>query len=165
MNERTIDTPLGPLRVIASAGAIVGVAFDDRAPGRRARAARDDVLDRAEAELREYFAGSRTAFTVPLSAPGTALQRAVWAELSKIPFGETRSYADVARAVGRPRAARAVGSANGKNPLAIIVPCHRVVGSDRALRGYAGGVGRKRWLLAHDGRFTPARAPRGSGRP
>jgi methylated-DNA-[protein]-cysteine S-methyltransferase len=108
------------------------------------------VLDRAEAELEEYFAGGRTEFTVPLRMASTSFFESVWQAVATIPFGETRSYADVARAIGRPSACRAVGMANGRNPLPLIVPCHRVVGANGTLTGYGGGLDRKRWLLEHE---------------
>ncbi len=116
------------------------------------RADRHSILDRAERELAAYFAGRLRRFTIPLAPEGTPFQRAVWAALATIPFGETRSYSDVARAVGRPRAVRAVGAANGRNPLALVLPCHRVIGASGALTGYAGGIDRKEWLLAHEQR-------------
>ena len=103
---------------------------------------------RAAAELREYLAGQRRSFSVPLDLRGSSFQRQVWEALLRIPFGETRSYAGIAREVGRPMAARAVGGAVGNNPIAIIVPCHRVVGANGALTGYAGGLDRKRALLS-----------------
>jgi methylated-DNA-[protein]-cysteine S-methyltransferase len=108
------------------------------------------VLARAAAQLAEYFAGTRRTFDLPLAPRGTGFQRIVWHALAKIPYGETRSYGELARAIGRPAASRAVGAANGKNPLSIVVPCHRVVGASGELTGYAGGVATKRWLLDHE---------------
>jgi AraC family transcriptional regulator of adaptative response/methylated-DNA-[protein]-cysteine methyltransferase len=105
------------------------------------------VLDQAAAEVAEYFAGARRRFTLPVRSVGTPFEQEVWSVLQDIPFGETRSYADIARQVGRPDAVRAVGRANGMNSLAIVVPCHRVVGSDGRLVGYGGGLWRKEWLL------------------
>lgn len=105
------------------------------------------VLDETRQQLDAYFSGERTAFDLPLEAPGTEFQRTVWDELSRIPYGETRSYLDIARAVGRPTAVRAVARANGTNRLAVVIPCHRVVGNDGELKGYGGGVWRKRRLL------------------
>jgi methylated-DNA-[protein]-cysteine S-methyltransferase len=110
----------------------------------------DPLLVEACAQLSDYFAGRLQAFALPLSPGGTAFQRAVWDELVRIPYGTTASYGGVAARVGRPRAVRAVGAANGRNPLAIIVPCHRVIGSDGGLTGYGGGLPTKRWLLAHE---------------
>ena len=102
-------------------------------------------------QLAEYFAGQRTRFELPLAARGTSFQQQVWRRLCDIPFGTTASYADIAARLDNPRAVRAVGAANGRNPLAIVVPCHRVIGRDGSLTGYAGGLARKRWLLAHEG--------------
>lgn len=107
-------------------------------------------LDAAEAQLGEYFAGKRTEFDLVLEPAGTAFQIAAWAVLRTIPFGATMTYGEQARAMGKPLAVRAVGGANGRNPLAIVVPCHRVVGADGRLTGYASGVERKAWLLAHE---------------
>jgi methylated-DNA-[protein]-cysteine S-methyltransferase len=109
------------------------------------------ILKATATQLGEYFAGTRMTFDLPLHPHGTDFQRAVWQQLSAIPHGETRSYADIARALGQPTATRAVGAANGRNPLSIVVPCHRVVGSTGALTGFAGGIAAKRWLLAHEG--------------
>jgi O-6-methylguanine DNA methyltransferase len=105
----------------------------------------------AIAQVLEYLEGKRRAFELALDLRGTPFQRAVWATLLAIPYGETRTYADVARAIGHPRAVRAVGAANGANPIALVVPCHRVIGSDGSLTGYGGGIDRKRWLLRHEG--------------
>jgi methylated-DNA-[protein]-cysteine S-methyltransferase len=115
------------------------------------------LLDRAARQLDEYFTRRRASFDLPLAPRGTALQREVWAALAEIPIGETRTYADLARRVGRPSAARAVGAANGKNPLSIVIPCHRVIGASGALTGYAGGLDAKRWLLEHERGALPAR--------
>jgi methylated-DNA-[protein]-cysteine S-methyltransferase len=139
--------PFGPLTLVADGDALAAVHLD----GDPALPPPRGVLARVARQLDEYFARRRASFDVPLAAPGTDFQRAVWAALSAIPFGETRSYVDIARAVGRPTASRAVGAANGQNPIAIIVPCHRVIGASGALTGYAGGLERKRWLLAHEG--------------
>ncbi len=108
------------------------------------------VLREAWRQLAEYFEGRRTEFSVRLALRGTEFQKVVWAELRKIPFGETRSYGEIARACGRPGAARAVGGANNKNPLVIFVPCHRVIGADGSLTGFGGGLWRKKWLLEHE---------------
>ncbi len=114
------------------------------------------LIDRMEKEVSEYFDGSRKTFSVPLDMQGTPFEMTVWKELLKIPYGETRSYGEVAAALGKPGAARAVGGANGANCLAIIVPCHRVIQEDGSLRGYGGGLWRKRFLLELEGcRFTP----------
>ena len=101
-------------------------------------------------QLEEYFKGQRRKFNVPLLLEGTAFQKAVWWQLKRIPFGQTASYGDVARAIGRPRAFRAVGNANNRNPVPLIIPCHRVIGSDGKLVGFGGGIWRKQWLLDHE---------------
>jgi len=108
-------------------------------------------LQQAEDELQRYFAGERVQFSCPLDLHGTAFQIMVWKELTRIPYGETRSYGEIARAIGRPAAVRAVGAANGANPVAIIVPCHRVIGSNGNLTGYGGGLHTKAWLLSLEG--------------
>jgi O-6-methylguanine DNA methyltransferase len=108
-------------------------------------------LEQAMDELRRYLAGERVQFSCPLDLHGTAFQIAVWEELFRIPYGQTRSYAEIAKAIGRPKAIRAVGAANGANPVAIIVPCHRVIGSNGALTGYGGGIPTKQWLLSLEG--------------
>jgi methylated-DNA-[protein]-cysteine S-methyltransferase len=107
-------------------------------------------------QLEAYFCGALTDFELPLDPVGTDFQRLVWKELSKIPYGETRSYGQIAKAIKQPRAARAVGLANNQNPIAIVVPCHRVIGANGSLTGYGGGVQRKRWLLQHEARFAKA---------
>jgi methylated-DNA-[protein]-cysteine S-methyltransferase len=140
----TLRKELGPMRFVARGDALVSLWFTDGPEG----GGPDGVLDRAIAEVDEYFAGKRTEFSIPLAPDGTPFQREVWNALLAIPFGETRSYADVARTIGKPRAVRAVGAANGRNPLGIVVPCHRVIGADGSLTGYAGGVLRKKFLLA-----------------
>jgi methylated-DNA-[protein]-cysteine S-methyltransferase len=145
-------SPVGELTLVASDTGLVAILWQDDDPARvrlAAREARTDhpILAMAQAQLTDYFAGARRAFTVPLDIRGTPFQQMVWAALRDIPFGETRSYGDIARAIGRPTASRAVGAANGRNPLSIIAPCHRVVGANGALTGFAGGVETKRWLL------------------
>jgi methylated-DNA-[protein]-cysteine S-methyltransferase len=145
------DTPMGRFSLFADGGALVGLYFPDRAPALAAReGAGEAVLDRARAELDEYFAGQRTSFDLPLAPRGTAFQRTVWEALCAIPFGTTRSYGALAAAVGRPKASRAVGAANGQNPIAIVIPCHRVIGADGSLTGFGGGMDRKEWLLRHE---------------
>jgi len=113
---------------------------------------RQPILLETERQLREYFAGARTAFDLPLAPGGSDFQKKVWHALTTIPFGQTRSYLDLAKAIGSAKAARAVGAANGKNPLSIIVPCHRVVGADGSLTGFAGGLATKAALLALEAR-------------
>lgn len=159
----TVDSPVGPLvGLVDSAGAVVRIEL----PGGRTREELEGDLHRrgitlAEdpertrelvRQLGEYFAGERRQFDLPLAAAGTPFQRAVWSELSRIPFGETRSYGEVARALGKPGASRAVGRANGANPIPIVVPCHRVLGADGSLTGFGGGLEAKAALLALEGR-------------
>lgn len=160
LETATVETPAGPFWIAAKDGALVAAGFADSAPRLFARLeARFGPLAPAEARdpagaasaLRRYLAGELTALdTIPVDLGGTPFQREVWAALREIPAGSTRTYAELARRVGRPRAVRAVGGANGANPVSIVVPCHRVVGKD-GLRGYAGGVPRKEWLLGHEG--------------
>ena len=138
----TVDSPVGPLTLAEQDGALVGIAFrDERACDRT------PLLVEAERQLTEYFAGRRRRFDLPLAPVGTTFQKEVWAALCGIPYGQTRSYKDIAAAVGRPVACRAVGMANNRNPLPIVIPCHRVIGASGALTGYAGGLDVKRRLL------------------
>jgi methylated-DNA-[protein]-cysteine S-methyltransferase len=145
----TFRSPVGALQLFASTHELVALALPDRA-GPPAVEGRSDVLLRTAEQLAEYFAGTRRVFDLPMAPRGTGFQRMVWQALLAIPFSETRSYGDVARAIGRPAASRAVGAANGRNPIAIIVPCHRVIGSNGGLTGYGGGLPTKRWLLEHE---------------
>jgi methylated-DNA-[protein]-cysteine S-methyltransferase len=145
MTTRWIDTPIGGLRLHAHAGLLTAIDFDAEPRGERLP---DAVLDAAEGQLTEYFAGERTAFELPLASEGSEFQKKVWAELQRIPYGETSTYGDVAKRLGyEPVISRAVGVANATNPLPIVVPCHRVIGSDGKLTGYAGGIDRKQALL------------------
>ena len=148
-----VDTPLGRLRLTAVRDGLTGIAFDgDRyAPPKIPSWVQDPafpVLRRAAAQLATYFAGKRQSFQLPLVPTGTSFQRAVWDAIATVPAGETISYAELARRAGHPGSARAAGAATGRNPLAIVIPCHRIVGSDGSLTGYAGGLDRKRALLA-----------------
>lgn len=149
MEMMTMRTPIGTLGLFAEDDQLVGLSLPDRpAPtGPRRRTA---VLVRAAAQLDEYFAGERRDFDLPLAPRGTPFQVAVWRALARIQFGETCSYGELARTVGRPSASRAVGAANGANPIAIILPCHRVIGASGTLTGYGGGLPLKRWLLDHE---------------
>lgn len=147
------DSPLGALLVARDD---IGLTALYLSTGRHATDAapdwvRDDAgFDDVRTQLDGYFAGERTTFELPLHALGTAFQQRVWAALVKIPYGETASYGATARLIGAPTASRAVGLANGQNPISIIVPCHRVIGADGSLTGYGGGLPAKRWLLAHE---------------
>ncbi len=151
LHYRWISSPLGGLRLLAGAEGLKEVSFEHRAgalpEGAREDGGRHPALAEAERQLREYFAGTGRAFDLPLAPEGTAFQRRVWSALRSIPYGCTWSYGELARRIGRPGAARAVGAANHANPIAIIVPCHRVVGRDGSLTGYGGGLWIKRWLL------------------
>jgi len=149
MNTITLPSPVGLLRLYAHGDELVGVYLPDQ-PAPDAPHVASAVLTTAATQLAEYFAGARRVFDLPLAPRGTGFQQLVWRALAAIPFGETRSYGELARAIGRPAASRAVGAANGKNPLSIIVPCHRVIAASGELTGYAGGLPAKRWLLAHE---------------
>lgn len=151
--SKIIASPVGELTLVAEGDALVAILWEGDDPARVPLPALADapdhpVLCETARQLDEYFAGKRRAFDVPLAFRGTAFQRAVWAALLRIPFGETSSYGRIARALDRPNAARAVGAANGRNPISIIAPCHRVIGSNGALTGFAGGLAAKEMLLA-----------------
>lgn len=139
----TVKTPLGAMTLTEEDGALTEARFGALAPN-----VPSPLLRRAAEELSEYFEGKRRAFELPLAPRGTDFQLAVWAALRDIPYGETRSYGEIARAIGNSKAARAVGMANNRNPLSIFIPCHRVIGADGALVGYGGGLDKKRILLA-----------------
>ncbi len=149
---KDISSPVGPLRLVATDKALVNLYFGSPSINAATRAKSHPVLDLAEKQLCEYFAGKRKKFDLPLAADGTKFQKKVWATLSRIPYGETKSYGDVARAIGNSKAARAVGGANNRNPIAIIVPCHRVIGANGDLTGFGGGLSVKQKLLAHEAR-------------
>ena len=151
--SKTIPSPVGRLTLVASDAGLAAVLWENDSPRRVPIAAAGEdpkhpVLREAERQLKEYFAGKRTSFDLPLDFHGTDFQKRVWRALLKIPFGETRSYAQIARALGKPTAMRAVGAANGRNPISIIAPCHRVIGKDGTLTGFAGGLKAKAHLLA-----------------
>lgn len=153
MSEPTLlsavyDSPCGPLELVSDGKALVNLAF----AGKSGKATRlgCPVLRMAFEQLDEYFIGKRRVFDLPLSFVGTGFQKRVWKALTRIPFGETRSYGEVAESIRKPLAMRAVGGANNKNPIAIIVPCHRVIGADGKLVGYGGGLAKKKWLLNHE---------------
>lgn len=141
-----LDTPLGWVRVEADDQAITAVQFVD-APNAEAG---NDISRLGVAQLSAYFQRERTTFDLPLAAKGTEFQQAAWRALMEIPYGETRYYAQQAELIGRPSAIRAIGAANGANPIAIVVPCHRVIGKNGTLTGYAGGLDKKQWLLAFE---------------
>lgn len=147
-----LDTPVGPVEISGTKEGITAVRF---VPQTQASSAEiPSCLRDGLQQLEEYFAGRRTDFSLPLLPQGTPFQRQVWEKLRQIPCGQTVSYRELAAAVGRPRAVRAVGRANATNPVNIIVPCHRVIGSDGSLTGYGGGLERKEWLINHERRVV-----------
>jgi methylated-DNA-[protein]-cysteine S-methyltransferase len=149
----SMESPIGDLTITAEDGLLTGVHMHEQRhfPAIPASVQRDDAgLAPIVEQLQAYFAGELTDFELPMSARGTEFQRRVWEALCDIPYGETISYGELARWVGNPKASRAVGLANGRNPIAIVIPCHRVIGSDGSLTGYGGGLERKVWLLEHE---------------
>jgi methylated-DNA-[protein]-cysteine S-methyltransferase len=160
-----LASPIGKLMLCASGNGLSGVHMDNHPPSREPSWRRDDeCLADARRQLDEYFAGSRTVFDLELDlAGGTSFQQRVWAALLSIPYGESVSYAEIARRIGQPTATRAVGLANGRNPVCIIVPCHRVIGANGSLTGYGGGLDRKRLLLAHEQQYKQGRDGSPSG--
>jgi len=158
---KEIESPVGKLKLVANSNALVAVLWERERPNRvkldtMTLAPQHPILLETERQLAEYFSGERIQFDLPLQPDGSEFQKKVWQALREIPFGQTRSYLDLAKALGSSKAARAVGAANGKNPLSIIVPCHRVVGADGSLTGFAGGVETKAALLALENRSTEA---------
>jgi len=167
ISQIVMQTPIGELTVVANERALVAIRWDttsnDREPDAHnpvdrklsddvviVQSGEHDVLDRAAEQLAEYFTGSRMTFELPLEPHGTSFQRAAWEELVRIPYGETITYGEQASAMGDRNKSRAVGSANGQNPIPIVVPCHRVIGSNGKLTGFAGGLEVKAWLLDHE---------------
>ena len=158
---KLFDSPVGELKLVASEKRLVAILWPDDNPARvRLNSLIADtenpILLEAERQLRAYFAGNLKEFTLPLDPHGTAFQKRVWDALLTIPLGETRSYAQIARQIGTPTAYRAVGAANGRNPLSIVAPCHRVIGTNGALTGFAGGLATKQKLLALEGDLAAA---------
>jgi len=151
----TMDTPIGTLRVEASSAGLRRVVFGGRGAARTTSAEAQKHLDEALRQLRQYFAGKRDAFDLRLDLDGTEHQKRVWRVLLGIPFGRTLTYGEVAKRLGLPRSARAVGRACATNPVPVVVPCHRVLGGDGKLHGFGGGLWRKRALLEHEGVLTP----------
>ncbi len=163
----TFESPVGPLLLLSDATSLTGLHTDNdkHRPAVEPGWVRDDYaapFAEVKAQLRDYFEGRLTAFDLPLAAQGTEFQMTVWQELRNIPYGETISYAELARRIGRPTASRAVGHSNARNPISIIVPCHRVIGADNSLTGYAGGLDRKRMLLALEANMAGATGERRS---
>jgi len=158
LHSTTTESPVGTLTLVASDQGLVAILWPDDDPRRvkleqAVEAPAHPVLDETARQLAAYFAGTLTRFDLPLDFRGTDFQKSVWAALLTIPFGETRSYGEIARQIERPSAVRAVGAANGRNPISIVAPCHRVIGSNGTLTGFAGGLDAKRHLLALE---TPA---------
>lgn len=141
-----LDTPLGKMQITANHQAVQAIHFVDNVHQVNTNA----MTDLAKQQLRDYFSGDLEAFDMPMDPRGTVFQKQVWRALSTINYGETCSYSDIADRINNPKAVRAVGSANGKNPMTIVVPCHRVIGANGTLTGYASGVERKAWLLNHE---------------
>ena len=157
MNYQYLDSPVGRLRLVSDGEHLIAIEFENL------QAATTDDVERPDAalnacgkQLKEYFAGRRREFDLPLSPAGTEFQQNVWAALKAIPYGELRSYRDIAEGLDKPKAVRAVGAANGRNPLPIVVPCHRVIGSDGSLTGFAGGLEAKKILLRLEGAIEGA---------
>jgi methylated-DNA-[protein]-cysteine S-methyltransferase len=155
------QSPLGNIEISATEEHITSVLFTETEKGGIIpirETGSNDIIDNCMQQLYEYFAGTRKEFELPLLQPGTAFQQRVWEHLCKVPYGETLSYLAFTKSMGDEKAIRAVAAANGKNEIAIIVPCHRIIGSDNKLVGYAGDLWRKQWLLAHEAKFSPVKA-------
>lgn len=150
MKHSIADSPVGPLVFVEDDGVLVGLYLENQRhfPTTSLGERVDDAMPAAREQLAEYFSGQRREFDLPLAPAGTPFQQEVWALLSKIPYGETTTYGDLARQLGKPQASRAVGAATGRNRISIVIPCHRLVGSTGKLTGYAGGLHRKEYLLA-----------------
>ena len=153
MYKSYYKSPLGPIEIVGARDSILSLDFVEEALA-------EDVdlpfcLKTCLKQIDEYFSGKRKEFLLKLDPQGTNFQKLVWHQLNKIPFGELVSYGEIASVIGKPKAGRAVGSANGRNPIAIIIPCHRVIGSDGRLTGYGGGLWRKEWLIRHEKGYLP----------
>jgi methylated-DNA-[protein]-cysteine S-methyltransferase len=153
-----LSSPIGFLLVEAELEGVTAISFVDQKP-EAPEISRNKHLRLAAKELREYFKGTRTSFSFPLAPNGTDFQKRVWRALRKVGFGETKSYSEIAKMIGSPKAARAVGGANNKNPLPIVVGCHRILGQSGNLVGYAGGLRRKWWLLRHETKVLQLQSP------
>jgi methylated-DNA-[protein]-cysteine S-methyltransferase len=166
---KEMESPVGKLKLVASANALIAVLWERERPNRVKLAMlqhdpQQRILEETERQLGEYFAGTRNQFDLPLEPAGTEFQKKVWRALREIPFGQTRSYLDLAKSIGSAKAVRAVGAANGKNPLSIVVPCHRIVGANGTLTGFAGGLEAKAKLLALEARRSLFRESLGDNR-
>lgn len=156
LTETTIDAPMGPLTLVSSERGLRAILWPSA--GERTRVRLEEVtpgsspiLDATATQLAEYFEGGRHSFDLPLDPQGTEFQLLAWKALADIPYGQTTTYSRQAQRIGRPNAVRAVAAANGKNPISIVLPCHRIIGADGSLTGFAGGLAWKRWLLDHEG--------------
>lgn len=149
MEQTTFESPLGPLLLEANDAALQRLLFLETGKI-ELESSHHPTLQKAIRQLEEYFKGDRKLFDLPLQPEGTSFQQSVWKALQSIPFGQTRAYSQIAESIQKPGAKQAVGAANGKNPLPIIIPCHRVIGSNGNLVGYSGGIDKKRWLLEHE---------------
>ena len=165
-----VDSPIGRLMLTSDGESLTGLYMNlyrnkpTKLPDLNGDWVQDsdiDPLPAAARQIKEYFSGMRRAFELPLRLNGTEFQQRVWRELLKIPFGETRTYGQLAKRLGNPNGSRAVGLANGRNPIAVIVPCHRVIGADGSLTGFGGGIERKEWLLSHEGQPRTGSLPLG----
>ncbi len=161
-----LDTPIGAIRLTSDGTSLTGIYLEGERHSRAGEQRRDDAepFARAKEQLGAYFRGELTEFDLPLAPEGTPFQREVWKQLCRIPYGTTMSYGEVARRLGRPNSCRAVGMANGRNPLPIVVPCHRVIGADGSLTGYGGGLPLKRALLDLEARTSGAARQSGHSR-
>ncbi len=157
VDEAFLESPIGTCRITANDTGVSGIQFLDEAPSIEIQDSGKTTphLQQALEELRKYFAGTLTTFSCALAPEGTDFQKRVWTRLSHIPFGTTKSYGQIAQEIGQPTASRAVGGANNRNPIPIIVPCHRVIGASNALVGFGGGLWRKQWMLEHEGIALP----------
>lgn len=145
-----LDSPLNYIEIQASKDKIINIDFTEE---KRYEESTNDIIEQAKNQLRGYFNGDRIEFDLPLQISGTNFQEQVWQELLKIPYGQTLSYGDIAKNIDNPKASRAVGNANNKNKFSIVIPCHRVIGSNGKLVGFGGGVWRKKWLLEHENKI------------
>ncbi len=151
MKEMIFESPVGPLLLQADGGGLKALSFLRQEEIKNVSTGVSPILSRAFEQLNAYFEGERTTFEIPLAPEGTDFQHKVWKELQQIPYGSTTTYGELSAKLGDEKAIRAVGRANGENPIPIIIPCHRVVGAQGKLVGYAGGLQRKKWLLKHEG--------------
>ena len=150
MAKTTFHSPIGRLLLVANVSGITEITYLEEG-NTESDKSEHPVLEEAKKQLTEYFKGRRKTFDLPINPSGTPFQESVWKELQYIPYGTTTTYSEVSRKLNNPKAVRAVGKANGLNPISIIIPCHRVIGANQALTGYAGGIDKKRWLLKHEG--------------